>query len=85
MRYNKKGSEMSMNVIIIAAIALLILVILAMFIFRSGRGIEDSTNCQAMNGHCMPICLEDHPVPYPLGDDSCSAGKKCCVTLGSNR
>ena len=79
---NKKGSELSMNVIIIAAIAVLVLVILAMFIFKSGRNIEASTGCSAMQGECYPDQI--HKVRYPPGDSECGTGGKCYIAVGTN-
>ena len=72
---NKKGSELSMNVIIIAAIGVLILVILAMFIFRTGRNVEVSTGCSAMQGVCYPGDGV-HTIPYPPGDVECGTSGK---------
>ncbi|MCF7798754.1 hypothetical protein K9M74_02520 [Candidatus Woesearchaeota archaeon] len=77
---NKKGSELSMNVIIIAAIAVLVLVILAMFVFKSGNNIEKSTGCFAMNGMCNPDTT--HTLRYPAGDGECKdLGGKCYISL----
>ncbi len=80
---NKKGSELSMNVIIIAAIGVLILVILAMFIFRSGSSITSATSCEAMNG----VCYSGdgiHTIPYPPGDAGCPQGSHCYIAVTSN-
>lgn len=77
---NTKGSELSMNVIIIAAIAILVLVILAMFVFRSGRNIEASTGCSAMQGECWPDST--YTIRYPPGDVECKdVGGKCYVAV----
>jgi len=50
---NKKAQGLSMNVIIIAAIALLVLVILAVLIFKSGGDIQKGTSCESLHGTCQ--------------------------------
>ncbi len=81
---NKKGVEMSMNVIIIAAIAILIMVILIMFVFNTGTSIDQSKDCvSSFQGQCTSdtMCGGDYPVPYPAG--TCpTEGDHCCVALG---
>ncbi|MBU1199459.1 MAG: hypothetical protein KKF46_06495 [Nanoarchaeota archaeon] len=52
---NKKAQGLSMNVIIIAAIALLVLVILAVLILRAGSGVAQGTDCTGIGG----ICTDD--------------------------
>lgn len=52
----KKG-DLSINIIIVAAIALLILVIISVLIFRSGGNIRDNTeSCTAVGGVCDSAC-----------------------------
>lgn len=55
---NKKSQGLSLNMIIIAALGLIVLVIIA-FIFRgeSGKFVK-STNCPARNGVCLADNLE---------------------------
>ncbi len=62
---NKKSEGLPLNIIIIAAIGLIVLVILV-FIFRgeSNKFIK-STNCPARNGVCLEAkkeCPEDKPI-----------------------
>jgi hypothetical protein len=72
----KKGVELSMNVIIIAAIGLLVLVILAVLVINSsGRlqvGLRDS--CNAKGGVCKVTC--------DIGENQITSGKcdtgVCC-------
>jgi len=49
----KKAQGISINVIIIAAIALLILVILSVLVLRSGGKLTAGTGCQAVDGICV--------------------------------
>ena len=52
----KKG-DLSINIIIVAAIALLILVIISVLIFRSGTNIRVNTeSCSAVKGICDVDC-----------------------------
>lgn len=43
---------MSINIIIIAAIALLVLVIISVLLFRSGSGVQTGTSCTGIGGKC---------------------------------
>lgn len=45
---NRKGQSISINVVIIAAIALLILVILSVLVLRTGRTVSDGTSCESI-------------------------------------
>lgn len=49
----KKG-ELSVNIIIVAAIALIILVILAVLLFKTGNDLRVGTSCQGLQGVCQP-------------------------------
>jgi hypothetical protein len=76
---SKKGVELSMNVIIIAAIGLLVLVILAVMVINSsGRlqgGIQGS--CSTKAGVCRSVCNAGEEViqsDKPL----CDASYQCC-------
>lgn len=89
MRFNKKGTELSMNVIIIAAIAILVLVILAVFVFRTGNQVDKGTGCESLGGKCMPApCGSTNPT-YKIHnvalDGTCSVDVyQCCMSLGSS-
>ncbi len=84
---SKKAQGMSMNVIIIAALALLVLVILAViFIGRMGTTTKGIDECK---GTCIPQeeC-GDEPYEKQLGDPCFVAGTKdvdtsvvCCVKV----
>jgi len=49
---NKKG-DLSINIIVIAAIAMLVLVIISVLLFRSGGLINRGTNCEGVGGVCV--------------------------------
>lgn len=52
----KKGQGLSMNVIIIAALALLVLVILSViFMSRTGVFVRESKSCVQNGGQCVDI------------------------------
>jgi len=53
-RMNKKGQGISINTIIIVAIALLVLIILAILIARSGQDASKGTKCISKGGVCQP-------------------------------
>lgn len=52
----KKAQGMSLNVIIIAALGLLVLVILAIiFTGKTGAFVRESDKCEVQGGHCIAI------------------------------
>lgn len=48
-----KGQGISINVIVIAAIALLVLVILSTLVIRSSGQMNQATTCEATGGTCV--------------------------------
>lgn len=75
----KKG-ELSINIIIVAAIALLILVIISVLIFRSGSNIRDNTeSCTSVNGVCDTSCDD---VAYDRGGVWIPNPSRICPTEG---
>ena len=77
----KKAQGISMNVIIIAAIALIVLVILSMiFIGRMGSFSEASEDCRKLGGtcnaeQCSALDLQTHPTGECEGDNNCCMPK----------
>jgi hypothetical protein len=85
----KKG-EMSIAVIIAAAIALLILVIMAVLILRTSNQTVKGTGCEGIGGQCYSSCAdlgEDtggtyaRNLPNSGKDGGCGVDEECCVTL----
>jgi hypothetical protein len=84
---DKKAQGLSMNVIIIAAIALLVLIILAVLVLRAGRGITEGTGCTGIGGQCADDCgaieggtyIQNLPNSGKAGN--CAEGQVCCVPL----
>lgn len=48
----KKG-DLSINIIVIAAIALIILVIMAVLLFQAGGNLNRGTSCEGVGGECI--------------------------------
>lgn len=65
---NKKGIELSVNVIIIAAISLIVLVLLAYLVLNAGQGVAKGTTCEQLGGSCV------------FSDESCGDYAKYDVT-----
>jgi len=75
----KRGQEISLNVIIVAAIALLVLVIVSIiFIGRMGKTREEVDKCQNNGGTCTEDCANlgeyvrestQYKCYYSTGDD----------------
>ena len=47
---DKKATELSMNVIIIAAIALVVLVVIVMLVMNSTENVVEANKCSSLNG-----------------------------------
>ena len=85
----KKAQGISMNVIIIATIALLVLVISSViFIGRTGQWGVQVSNCISKGGQCLVKeittpsmgCNTDYPTPYPAW--SCEKTTEvCCINI----
>ena len=77
---NKKGVELSMNVIIIAAIGLLILLILAFLVVNYvGKTNEGLKSCSvSYGGVCQSNCAE----PATTEQTDCKDGTQCCKVIG---
>lgn len=80
-----KRGELSMEVIIIAAIALLVLVILSVLIIRSGGGVTSGTSCTApsIQGHCVSTEDSCNDGEFP-SNNACGTGQKCCVPISKS-
>lgn len=78
-----------MNVIIIAAIALLVLVILAVLLFGAGDSVNQGTSCESLKEGSQCInedadCgdVVEGSTYNPAG--KCGSGLKCCAPLFNN-
>lgn len=83
MLNNKKGIELSMNMIIITVLGLLVLLVLAFFIYKGVTKTNDALLCTNNNGQCYPSaqgCPEENPLP--ASQWTCSTGQKCCTKMG---
>ena len=88
---NKKAVELSMNVIIIAAIALLVLVVLSViFLGRIGAFGEKVASCEAQGGRCAVECgsedyrTENFPTQNPTidcPDTLADEPQVCCIPV----
>ena len=86
---NKKAQGISINVIIVAAIALMVLVILSViFIGRLGIFSESVADCENKGGKCVLTaddCPPDYPQPYSgwkcpkEGEEE----QKCCIKVAA--
>jgi hypothetical protein len=78
----KKGVELSMNLIIIAAIGLLILVILAVLVINSVSKTNNSMqSCNVVGGICQTgSCTSGDTI----SNGACASGKTCCKLVNVN-
>jgi hypothetical protein len=79
---NKKG-DLSINIIVIAAIALLVLIILAVLILRTGGKLQTGTSCGNLGGACRESC-DTALGEFPDSAGSCPTDQFCCRTLTSS-
>ena len=85
MRWRMKRGELSMEVIIIAAIALLVLVILSVLIIRAGGNVGQE--CRNIGGQCIEGDWTDIGVcgdGWQKSPNSCGSGKVCCVPVSDD-
>jgi hypothetical protein len=78
----KKAQGLPMNVIIIAALALLVLVIIAVIFAGWGKIFSQKTKeCVATGGKCVDVCGvgdgADYPTEHPTA--KCDDNQKCCI------
>ncbi len=72
----KKGVELSMNVIIIAAIGLLVLVILAVLVINSSTKTQTGMKaCNVLGGICKDSCGDSKVLD---GKCSSTTNTQCC-------
>ena len=84
MTNNKKAQGISINVIIIAAIALAVLVILfAIFTGRLGKFSKGLESCENLGGDCRSDCDPTQYRQYQAGRTSCSETDQplCCLPI----
>jgi hypothetical protein len=77
MKFNKKAQGLSLNVVVIAAIALLVLVVLGVIFLRGAGNFEDGSQCIKAGGLCSESCEAGFE---PNSDHECKEGKICCVS-----
>lgn len=77
----KKGVEMSLNVIIIAAIGLLILVILSFLVINYVAKVRGGTeSCTVKGGTCQATCAGD-----TADNTDCSGSRPiCCKVISTS-
>jgi len=78
-----KRGEISMEVIIIAAIALLVLVILSVLVLRQTGQV--GKDCQNVGGECLSDCSGTSTDGRSLisSGNTCPGEQKCCIPFGS--
>lgn len=82
MKYSK-AQGMSINVIIVAALALAVLVIVfAIFTGRLGGFVRGTENCQNIGGTCEATCTAGETTPFIAGKTNCEGTTPtCCVPI----
>ena len=82
----KKSQSISINTIIIAAIALAVLIVaIVIFTKQTGTSTRTLESCTAKGGICANgnSCTDkDYAVPIFVEDPKCAPSKLCCIKLG---
>lgn len=85
MSMSRRGQGISINMVVIAAIALLVLVIGTILVAKTGRNVNENAgaqSCSALGGVCKAGC-DYSPTGEPLetneGRRNCQQGQVCCV------
>lgn len=86
----KKG-ELSITVIVVAAIALLVLVVLAYLVIRAGGNVSKGTSCNGIPGAQCRVIENNNPYQTCMGitggtyvpdKHQCPENQVCCVPVG---
>lgn len=76
---DKRGVELSMNVIIIAAIALIVLVVLVLLVTGAFGDVRSGTGCTSLReGGCEDVASGDSCATVTGNENAISAGQKDC-------
>ncbi len=81
---DRRGVELSMNVIIIAAIALIVLVVLVLLVTNASSTVRQGTGCEAKPGGTCELLYGDESCADVVGDgyisvpSDCAAEETCC-------
>ncbi len=80
---SRKGQSISINTIIVAAIALAVLVVLfAIFTGRLGIFSKALDTCANLGGSCEISCDASRQREYTVGKTDCSERQeKCCIPI----
>jgi hypothetical protein len=81
----RKGVELTMNVVIIAVISLLVLMLLAVLLIKTFGNANTTTQCTTQNGECIGLkesCSEKFPDKPIIAIYSCPKDQKCCTGIG---
>ena len=80
---HSRAQGISMNTIIIAAIALVVLVVVVLiFVNKLGDFRTSAEACKTKQGDCKPVCAADE-AELPGGE--CPTDKpRCCVKMSGN-
>lgn len=70
-----RRGELSMEVIVIAALALLVLVILAVLVIRSGVQANAAQKCESLGGECRSSCGPGEARTL----NACGEDQECCI------
>jgi len=80
----RQGVELSINAIIVLALALIVLAVGAFLVIRSAGTAYDATNCEKQGGKCYALltpCPDATPI---ISSNSCpkDSEPKCCTDIG---
>ncbi len=80
-----KKAELSLNVVVASALAMIVLVILSVLVFNAGSDITRGTECENLGPEadcysfdsCADVSVDQRYVEHPTA--SCPEGEICCI------
>lgn len=87
-RNKRQGVELTVNTVIIFALAILIVLVLAFIIMGGFSNWNKGTDCNNQGGKCVPLtgpdsgCPDDKPITSAYSCTGADAGKRCCISMG---
>jgi hypothetical protein len=85
LRSKRQGVELSMNAIIVMALALIVLAVMAFLLLKNAGKFGEATKCETQGGDCVELtksCSDAKPVLSTVYSCPTKEKPKCCVDGG---
>ena len=81
---DKKGVELTLNMIIVIVLGLIIVAVGVYLIINSGTSVNNATDCGQNSGKCVgptESCDADYATNFAYKCIGADKGKKCCIPM----